>query len=221
MLKYFLLLSLSLTLFAKNPLVYSALGDVIYNNSMKIKKLSEIHEYIQYKEQIIQYLANVDSTKDDGFKIDSGNKIIDKKNYLMSLRNYSSKNDFYIRSAQRYFKESIEQSNHLLFSQLINSGMIDTIKEKEIILTYYYDHKKNIDPSGVIQNYLDEDKALCALHERKRQLRKTKAMLEKEKIERIRLKDQSEQKKLEKKLDDELNSKKIEIRKNQQKELFN
>jgi len=221
MFKLLLLILLSFSLFAKTPHVYSALGDVIYNNSSNIETLYYIEEYATYKEKIEQYTLDVNTTKNDGFQIDSGDKTVDKKKYLLSLRKLSKVNDFFTKDAKMHFKESMEQNNHLLFIKLVNSGLIDTNKYKDTILTYYFDNKEDINASGIIQEYLDADQALVDAHERQRRLRKTKAMLEKEKIQRIRSKDKLEQEKLEKKLNKELILKKLEIRKTQKDELFN
>jgi len=61
-------------LFSSNPAVYSALGDVIYDNVNGIEKLSQIEEYADYKEKIQQYVSEVDTTKRAGFLIEKGNK---------------------------------------------------------------------------------------------------------------------------------------------------
>ena len=212
---------LSLTLLAKTPQVFSALGDVIYNNSSKIEKLSLIKEYTNDKDRINKYIQDVNKTKKDGFLIEEGDKTIDKKKYLSALRYLSKINDYFIQSAKENFRQSLKEENNLLFIQLVNSGLINTIKHKDIMLKYYYDHKQDINASGVIQSYLDEDQALCDLHEKQRRNRKTKATLQKEKIERIRSKDKKEQENLERKLNNELTTKKLEIRKTQTDELFN
>ncbi len=205
-------------LFSSNPAVYSALGDVIYDNVDGIEKLGNIEEYADYKEKIQKYVAEVDTTKRTGFLIEKGNKKIDKKSYLNNLRKFSKSNDFFIRSAKNNFSKSMETENSKLFSELINSGLIDTQKYKNDILTYYLFHMHEINPEGVIQNILDNDEALKNKKTKKR-VYKNKKQIEKAKIKRIREMDKRKQAAVEKKLQESVNRKKTEIIDYQKKEL--
>ncbi|SFV51246.1 hypothetical protein MNB_SM-7-888 [hydrothermal vent metagenome] len=73
---YFLLLST--LLFAQNPIVYAALGDVIYNNVDNIEKLKNIDEYKIYDEKIDKYVADVKKAKEEGFAVENGSDCKDK-----------------------------------------------------------------------------------------------------------------------------------------------
>ena len=207
-------------LFSSNPAVYSALGDVIYDNVNGIEKLSQIEEYADYKEKIQQYVSEVDTTKRAGFLIEKGNKKIDKKSYLNNLRNFSKSNDFFIRSARNNFTKSMEEEKSQLFSQLVNTGLIDIQKYKNDIVTYYLFHMNEINPEGVIQNILDNDEALKNKKTKKR-VYKNKKQIQKEKIRRIRENDKKRQAAIEKKLQENVNRKKSEIIDYQKKELAN
>jgi len=211
---------LTTLLFSSNPAVYSALGDVIYNNVNGIEKLSHIPEYTDYKEKIQEYVSEVDATKRAGFLIEKGDKKIDKKSYLNNLRKFSKSNDFFIRSARNNFKKSMEDEKSKLFSQLVNTGLIDTQKYKNDIVTYYLFHMNEIDPEGVIQDILDNDEALKKKKTKKR-VYKSKKQIEKEKIRRIRENDKKRQAAIERKLQENVNRKKSEIIDYQKKELAN
>ncbi|MBN2815383.1 MAG: hypothetical protein JXQ67_01770 [Campylobacterales bacterium] len=205
-------------LYAKNPNVYAVLGDVIYNNVDSIEKLQNIEAYKDYKLGIKNYVSLVHETKEQGFAIESGDDIESKGKYLSTLRELSKKNDFYIRKAQNSYKNAVENEDSTLFTTLVNSGLIDTEKNKEDILQYYFEHADDINTSGVIQSYLDEDAALK--NKQAAQARyKSKKEREAEKIKRIRQNDLEAQKRLEERLQEEVNRKKIEIRENQKKEL--
>jgi len=210
----------TLALYAQNPKVYAALGDVIYNNVDKIANLTTIKEYKKYTTAIEKYVKDVKEAKEDGFCIESKKKCINKKEYLNELRKLSQTNDYFIRSVKRNFVTSMKENNNLLFSKIINNGLLNTQKNKKIIINYYYDNKDNINASGVIQAFLDKDAELKKLKDTQRKKYKTKKMLEEEKIKRIRKNDMLKQEKLEKKLQDEVERKKIEIREEQQKSLF-
>ena len=206
-------------LMAENPKVYSALGDVIYDNVGKIEKLQTIDSYKMYDEKIEKYARDVAQVKIIGFSLDSGDKSVDKMSYLKNLRVLSKENDFFIRNSKAAFNTSIKEENSKLFSEIINTGLIDTDKYKDEIINYYMFHAEDINSSGVIQAYLDEDEALRKQRLANMKKYKSKAQREAEKIKRIRDKDRQKQAEIEKSLQEEVDRKKIEIRANQKKEL--
>ena len=210
----------TLALSAQNPKVYAALGDVIYNNIDKITTLKTIEEYKEYITTIDAYTQDVKEAKKNGFCIEAGKKCMDKKEYLNILRKLSQTNDYFVRSVKKNFSKAMKEKNNLLFSKIINSSLLNTKKRKAIIINYYYENMDDINASGVIQTFLDKDAKLKRLKDAQRKKYKTKKMLEKEKINRIRENDKRKQEELEKKLQDEVQRKKIEIRKEQQKSLF-
>ena len=154
-----------LTLFATlllsdNPKVYSTLGDVIYDNVEGINNLKKIEKYTSSNEKITEYALEVKKAKQNGFEIEKGNSKIDKKSYLNNLRTLSKTNDYFLRSAKNNFKSSMENENSKLFTDLVNSGLIDTEQYKSEIVTYYLFHMEDINASGIIQEILDNDEAL-------------------------------------------------------------
>lgn len=216
-----ILISLFTTLlFSQNPNVYSALGDVIYNNVDKIEKLEDIKEFSLYTKKIEQYVQKVKTTKEVGYKIEKGDKNFDKKVYLSNLRALSKDNDFFHRTAKKFYDSSIQNENSQLFSQMINSGLIDTQEHKQEIIDYYFMHQEDINASGLIESYLDEDAKLRARKEAELKKIKSKKQRELEKIERIRAKDKKEQEALERKLQKELDKKKQEVLEEQKRELL-
>jgi len=221
MYKFLLIPLLSTILLATNPKPYSALGDVIYNNIEKIEKLKSLDTYKLYTDEIDAYIKKVEKTKEDGFLLEKKSPKVSKKGYLNSLRELSKENDYYLRAIKNSYKESMEKNNYTLFSNIINSELIDTQKHKDEIIDYYYKHKLDINASGVIENFLLEDAALKARKDAQRKKQKTKKELEAEKIKRLREKDRLEQERLEKRLQENLKKKKEEIREKQKEELAN
>jgi len=221
MFKLLLLFLFSTLLFSANPIVYSALGDVLYNNVQSIKNLKSIPSYAPMYANIDAYVKKLAATKKMGFAIENGDEGADKKVYLQALRALSKKNDAFLRSANTSFKQALENEDTPLFAQLVNSGLIDVKKHKNEILQYYYAHEEDINITDVIENCLSQDKK-HAMHSKKSQKYLAwKKRKEQEKIRRIREQDLYDQKKLEKKLDAEVRRKKLEIQKEKQKELFN
>ncbi|WP_428738346.1 hypothetical protein [Sulfurimonas sp.] len=209
---------LSSLLFAKNPSVYAALGDVIYNNVDGIENLQNIDQFSVFKQKIQDYVAKVKTTKEQGFEIESG-KTENKKEYLNSLRDLSKENDFFVRTANKFYNSSLRYENSTLFTQMVNSGLVDTKDKKQEIIDYYFAHTEDINTTGVIQEFLDEDAALKAQKEAELKNRKSKKERDLERIKQIREKDQQEQEALENKLQKELEEKKKQLRKEQKIEL--
>ncbi len=207
------------SLSSKNPKVYSALGNVIYDNIDAIEKLKEIPKYSQYEQKINSYVKEVYKTKDIGYEIEAGNKIEDEGKYLKKLRELSKTNDFFHRIVVNSFKASITYEDSDFFSTVINSGLIDTQKYKDKILEYYFIHCSEMNAAGVIQNFLDEDEMLRKQEEASKKVIVTKEQIQKAKIKRMREKDKTKQEEIQKTLEKELVKKKSDIRKKQVEEL--
>ncbi len=214
---YFLLLAT--LLFAQNPIAFAALGDVIYNNVDKIEKLKNIDEYKIYDEKIDKYVADVKKAKEEGFALENGSTTVTKKAYLNKLRSLAKTNDFFVRSVASSYDAAKRDQNSRLFSQIINSGLLDTNERKKEIIDYYFAHAQDMNTTGLIQSYLDEDAKLRAKKEAQQKRYKSKKEREAERIKEIREKDKREKERLEKKLQEELQKKKEEIREYQKEEL--
>jgi len=218
--KVIVLFFLVTSLMAKNPSVYSALGDIIYDNAVKIEKLKTIVEYVPSSNVIDRYLDSVRKAKEDGFKIEAGDKSIDNRQYLMKLRKLSKTNDFFVRKVYKTYKMAIKNEDSWLLSEMINSGLMDTKKCKEEIIDYYMTHSDIMETKGVIQLYLDEAEKLKA----EKQASKAKRNLTREeilnaKIRRLRENDKLKQDAIKKSLEKEVAQEKVKIRENQIKEL--
>lgn len=218
--KLILVSLLTTLLFSQNPKVYSALGDVIYNNATLIEGVEDLDAMAHYKDKIKKYIQKVGAAKKQGFAIEEGDSSIDKKEYLSTLRSLSKENDFLLRMIRNKYTTALKNEDSQLFFKLINSGLIDTQEHKQEIIDYYFAHQDDMNTSGVIQAYLDEDAKLRARKEAELRNKKSKKQRELEKIRRIRAKDKKEQEALERKLQKELEQKKKEVLQKQKMELF-
>jgi hypothetical protein len=219
MIKLLILSLLATFLIAGNPKVYSALGDVIYDNVDNIEKLKDIPEFSQFENKIDTYVKEVYEAKDTAYAIEAGDKTKDKKEYLQTIRELSKTNDFFHRTTVTSYKSSLTNQNNELFSNTINSGLIDTKKYKPEILEYYFAHCTDMNTSGVIQKYLDEDELLKQKQTVSRKPTLSKKQIQEAKIKRIREKDKAKQESIQKSLEEELIKKKSDIRKEQVEEL--
>ncbi|CAI6153370.1 MAG: hypothetical protein SPLUMA2_SPLUMAMAG2_00373 [uncultured Sulfurimonas sp.] len=219
MYKLILITLMTTFLSAHNPNPYAALGDVIYDNVSNIESLKQIDSYRLYADDIDKYVSEVDEAKIQGYELEKAATSKTKNEYLNRLRTLSKTNDYFLRSINKQYKESMKKDDYKLFLQIINSGLINTQKKKKEIINYYYKNKENIDSTGVIDTFLEEDAKLRLKKDRQKKHYKTKKQLEAEKIKRIRDNDKAAQKKLEEDLQKDLNTKKAEIRKIQREEL--
>ena len=92
-------------------------------------------------------------------------------------------------------------------------------KNKSEIKEYYLAHSNDINTTGVIQSFLDEDEKLRLEREARLKALPTAEQLRKEKLRRIRENDQLKQERLQKSLEEEVIRKKHEIREYQKEEL--
>jgi len=206
--------------YGANPKAYASLGNKIYDNVNNIQNLTKIGDYYLYVDEINDYIRRVRIAKEKGFQLEKESSLQERNNYLKTLRKLAQDNDYYTRMAKTSLENAIKNGDSLLFSKIINSGLIDTKANKKRILDYYFAHKKDINATGIIQHYLDEDRALQRAQEEKNRLKLSKAQREALKIKRLRLRDKKRQEALEKKLDAAVKEKKLEIREEQKKELL-
>jgi len=201
------------------PKPYAALGDVVYENVINIEKLENIKGFELYKDDIKKYVAEVEAVKQDGYALERKEVGLNKREYLNRLRKLSKTNDFYLRTIKNGYISSMKTNNYEQFSQIINSELIDVNSSKREIIDYYYEHEEDINASGVIENFLNEDAKLKALKDAQRKKYKSKKTLQEEKIQRVRKNDKEAKIKLENRLENDLIQKKLKIRENQKKEL--
>ncbi len=218
---FYIVLFFSLNLFASNPQVYAALGDTIYNNAPKIEKLKDIEKFKIIKLDVEKYVSMVKLIKEYGFAVEKKDKRYNQKEYLQHLRKLSKKNDFFVKFAKNNFKLSIDNEDSKTFEKIINTGLIDTKRNKDKIMQYYFAHQNEVDPKGVIQAFLDQDAKLREKQMQSKKQSKSKKELEAERIRYIRENDKRKHEALQRKLLEEVNRKKLEIRQEQKKELFN
>ena len=142
-----------------------------------------------------------------------------KLEYLENIRKLSKVNEYFFKRVKSGFHSSMKIQNSSLFLGTVNSGLLDTQKNKNKIMKYYNKHKESINPEGVIQGFLDE--AYAKKHKKRyKRKTKTKKQLQEEKMQRLRENDKIKAEALEKKLTTELRAKKQKIRQDQERELF-
>jgi len=201
-----------------NPVIYAALGDSIYNNVDKIEDLKNLNEFQVYLDEIEVYVKEVRETKAIGYKIEEGDKSIDKVDYLKKLRKLSKRNDFFIRDVESNFKYALKNNDNKLFVNSVDSGLINTKRYKKNILKYYKIHEDEIEEYGDILSMIVNG------HKREKKKKNiyrapTKEEIQYSKMKRIRQRDKAKQEALHRSLEKELIDKKKKIREVQKNEL--
>jgi hypothetical protein len=218
--KLLLLFTLITLSFAQNPDVYTALGDKIYDNIEKIKKLKKIPEFIHDKKKIDNYIEDVKKAKKDGHAVRLEKNSANKEKYLQRLRELSLTNDSFVKKIEDNFKISIKNENNKLFLLTVNSELLDTDKYNQEIINYYKKHSKDLKVSGVMESILNKNKQK-SIKEQVKANKISNKNIQKAKIKRIKKMDKIKEKELEEELEKELLQKKKDIAENQKKELFN
>jgi len=211
----------SLQLMAQNPKVYSSLGDSIYDSVESINFLKHSKIFSNNTSEIDIYVRDVYRTKEFGFKVDKTRELKDVKKYLFDLRNLSKRREFFYKKANKYFIKSMQIKDNRMFLDIVESGLIDTKKNKTKIMDYYHANCEGMEVKGTIKEFLDEEERIRLEKERRKKHRLTKKQIQEAKIRRIRRNAKLKEEALEKKLEEELMRKKLRIREEQLRELSN
>jgi len=215
--KFFTLITLLVSLiFAQNPRVYSAIADEVYNDVDSVEHLSTLQKYKTDIDNINKYVNEVREAKEVAYKIEAKESGVNPSEYLKTIRKLSKKNSYYKREVESTFNESVKNEDSKLFSEMINSKLLNTDRNKSIIVKYYLAHQDEVEAVGVIKEYLAEDEALRRQRDAWREAAKRK---EAAKIKRIRDNDKAKQEALNEQLTNEVIQKKKDIRTEQKKEL--
>ncbi|MDD5157548.1 hypothetical protein [Sulfurimonas sp.] len=229
--KFILLLLICIVaLFAKNPAVYASLGDELYDSVEMIEKLKENIEFSNNQDIVDNYVDEVKKSKNIGFAVEAGDKSVNKVLYLAKLRELSKiYSSFNVKNKiEGSFEKSIEDKNSKLFIAVVNSGVINNEIYKSEILAYYKQHMDEIDPTGVIKEYLDKEEVAKGEQERVEIERKgqtkdrrstSKHDYKQDRIRQIREDDKRKEQRMEKLLNDDVKQKKEAIRQVQKNEL--
>lgn len=193
-----LLLVIATLLQAQNPAVFSAIGDPIYNDALHVERLMSSPSFASKKSAITIYLTNLEQTKENGFALENGNKKISTKQYVSDLRVMDKQNAKYRLYVLRAFKDSIKAKNSEQFTNMVNSGLLNTKKEESAIIKYYKANRSDINPTGKLQKILSANN-LIGIKKQKKVRDAKYAKADKRKSDREAKEREAKQKKAQKK----------------------
>ncbi len=223
--KYFVLLTLSLSLFAQNPKSFAALGDVIYNDVDKFENLKEMASMQEFRTAIDAYIALATETKKMGFTIDAKNAEdtkeapVDGTEYLKALRQLSTEHDAIIVNSRNRFKEAITDEDSETINGMVNISVIDLDDYKDELIHYYeeFGEDQNLSSLDVMYaKHIDsqKDDNSTALSAAQQEARENEA-----RIKRMRATEKAKNDALEKSVKEEKEREKKKVLNEQKKEL--
>ncbi len=149
MLRLLLIITVSISIWADTPKLYSSLGDLIYDNMESISRLADIKVMSKHDESIARYIGNCKMAHKHGLALnidDPDAKAV--KNYLEELRALDKERIAFIQISDRLLSKSIEEDDLESYSELIKSGVTDIERDSDRIIDYYLRYRN--------ENYLVE-----------------------------------------------------------------
>lgn len=213
---------ISLLLFAEgNPKVYAALGDVIYNDDIKIEKLSNLENMKHYKDRMTQYLKATKEAKAMGFKIEKGDKSVSNKAYLSLLRELSKEHDIFIRNVNSAYIKTMDEKDIEGFTYLSQCSLVDFSSDREKILEFYNTYKVDINSTAVDSVMLEQTALLNNVNKKvvKKDGNVSMPHPINSKIKRIREKERAKEKAKKEAIEQESQRRKQEVQEKQKEEL--
>jgi hypothetical protein len=207
-------------LLGANPVLYSGLGDPIYDGMPKLFELSEVAAVAEHKERIAAYLTRCRETKAEGFRLDAGAK---KKGeiqaYLERLRDLDREYEHFVHIAQVAMQRSIERNDYKNFAALIGTGLIDIETQGDAVVGFYLEHNKQppVEEIDAYIAYRNEIRALKAQERAKRRARYES--YKKRRIEQIRQRQEAKKEAHREAIDAETKRIKEEVKRTQKTEL--
>lgn len=217
---WILMLWVSASLWAANPVAYSGLGDVIYNGMPKMAQLGDALAVSSHHENIAKYLAKCEHAKEEGFALDrAAAGAMDKKDYLELLRSLHNEYEFYIRTANAALNRTIEENDYEAFSELVETGLIDIEKNSEQIISFYEMHRNGV-KLPEIENFIEYRKQLVEL-EKKEQMERKKLYdsYRQRRIDQVYARQEAKKEAHRRAVEEETRRKKEELHRQQEEEL--
>ena len=218
--KTFLLLLLAISLFAKNPVSFAALGDVVYDDIEKFKTLKTLSSMKPDVDMIDTYIDLAEKTRSMGFAVDAKDKSVDAKDYLKALRILSAEHDAIILNSRKRFTEAMGDEDSETINNMLYIGIIDPENYKVELIDYYGEFGEDHNLSTVKPMYdaymksIKKDDNVSTLSDAKREEIENAS-----RIKRIRAKRAAKEEALNKSVKEEKEREKKKVLNAQKKEL--
>jgi hypothetical protein len=216
--KLLLALFISVSVYAQNPVIFAALGDVIYNDVDKFGKLGDLAAMRDFKPAIDDYISSANRSKKIGFAVDSNDGTGDAKAYLKELRSLSAKHDAIVLNARKRFAEAIQEQDSETMTGMIKIGIVDPKDYKNQLIQYYEDYSEDQNLS-VIEPLYKDYKYKLACEENASRSANAEAAQNEEVVNRMRASDKASKEALTRSVKEECEREKLNVMQEQKKAL--
>ena len=152
---FFLLLTITLSLFAQNPKSFSALGDVIYDDVETFQNLKTLPSMQDAVVDIDNYIVEAKKAKEMGLLVDAKDQSVDAKTYLATLRKLSVIHDTIMESSVKRFNEALSDEDGETVNAMVNYGVVDTEDYDKELINYYEEFNEDQNLSAIKPFYLE------------------------------------------------------------------
>ncbi len=216
--KYLFSLIFSLALYAQNPVSFSALGDVIYNDIAKFEQLKELASMRDYIPVIDKYIEAAEKSKTMGFAVDTKKPSVTAKAYLDELRTLSAEHDSIMLGARQRFEEAMQDEDSETLTKLIMIGIIDPLAYNSQLIQYYEEFAEEQNLSVIEPLYSDYERTLANDQNASKNVN-SEALKKEELLKRMRATEKARSDALARSVNEESEREKQKVMNEQKKEL--
>ena len=216
--KYLFSLIFSLALYAQNPVAFSALGDVVYNDIAKFEQLKELSSMRDYIPVVDDYIEAAKKSKTMGFAVDAKDQSITAKAYLNMLRVLSAEHDSIMSGARERFEEAMQDEDGETVTAMIKIGIIDPQVYNSQLVQYYEEYAEEQNLSVIEPLYREYERRLADDQNRSKSFN-TEALKKEELLKRMRATEKARSEALERSVSEESEREKRKVMNDQKKEL--
>jgi len=216
---FFILLTLTLTLFAQTPKSFAALGDVIYNDISTFEKLKGLASMQEFSGAIESYVVAADKAKKMGYSVDAKDGSVKAEDYLAALRKLSVEHDAIVDNSTKRFSEAMHDEDGETVNAMINYGVIDTDDYKKDLVNYYEEFSEDQNLSSLDAFYAKHLASLVKDTNKTLTQKQLEQRDNEENIKRMRAHSEAKKTAFEKSVKDEQSREKAKVLETQKKEL--
>jgi len=216
--KYLFSLIFSVVLYAENPVSFSALGDVVYNDIAKFEQLKALASMRDYIPLIDRYIEAAEKSKTMGFAVDTKKPSVTAKAYLDELRTLSTEHDTIVSGARERFEEAIQDEDGETVSAMITIGIIDPQVYSTQLIQYYEEFSEEQNLTVIEPLYRDYEHTLTVDQNRSKS-DNTEISSKEALLKRMRATEKARSEALERSVSEEREREKQKVMNEQKKEL--
>ncbi|QSZ41644.1 peptidoglycan DD-metalloendopeptidase family protein [Sulfurimonas aquatica] len=156
--RFILFFSFSLLYSLEYPSSYAHLGTPLY----KSQKILQNIETFSSLDSVKNFCVDINTTRENGFKLDTSKDKSELKSYLKNLRKLRKKYEYIVYELHRELESAIEKDDYEKFCLIVNSGLDGilqrpSLQEKAFI---YYAKNKTLKKSPFLEKKIERNELL-------------------------------------------------------------